>query len=169
MPSEREHRIGSGHDRHRLEAGLSLTLGGVKIDAPVGFVAHSDGDILLHALVDALLGAIAQGDIGTHFPDTDCANAGLSSTVFLEHALARVSEAGWELVNLDATIFAEQVKIAPHRAAIRERLCGLTGLALERISLKAKTGEGVGPIGRGEAMDAHVIVLLRQRLPLECP
>ncbi len=158
----RAYRIGSGHDRHRLMPGHTLILGGVTIEAPVGFEAHSDGDILVHALVDALLGAIAQGDIGTHFPDSDPANSGLSSTIFLEDALRRVSQAGWSPVNLDATIFSQEIKIAPHREKIRQNLSRLTGLAIDRISLKAKTAEGLGAIGRGEAMDAQVVVLLQK-------
>lgn len=155
-----DYRIGQGWDRHRLAAGRRLVLGGVEIAAPVGFVAHSDGDVLLHALCDALLGACALGDIGAHFPDTDPAWKGMDSRRFVAEVLAQVNAAGWSLVNLDGTIVAETVRIAPHREAIRESLAGLVGLPKDRVSLKAKTAEGTDAVGRGEAMDAQVVVLV---------
>lgn len=158
-------RVGLGTDRHRLEAGRRMVLGGVDIAAEVGCVAHSDGDVLLHALTDALLGALALGDIGELFPDDDPRWAGADSRVFIGEVLALVRGAGWNVANLDCTLHVQRVKIAPHRMAIRRSVAALMELPLDRVSLKAKTGEKVGPVGRGEAIDAFAVVLLAPAAP----
>ncbi len=153
-------RVGLGHDTHRLEAGGPLILGGVEIPHSHHAVGHSDADVLLHAVTDALLGAVALGDIGGLFPDTDPANRNRDSAEMLVLAYQRVQAAGWRLVNLDTIVFAQQPKLAGYRAAIRARLAELLETEAGRISLKAKTGELVGPVGRQEAIEAQAIVLL---------
>ncbi|MFN0052795.1 MAG: 2-C-methyl-D-erythritol 2,4-cyclodiphosphate synthase [Planctomycetales bacterium] len=157
------YRIGLGHDTHRLVPNRALILGGVRIDFDRGLLGHSDADILLHAITDALLGAAGLGDIGDAFPDTDPAYAGIDSALLLKQALERVTAAGWRLVNLDCTIFAQRPKLATHKPAIRQRLAELLSLPVEAINVKAKTGELVGPIGREEAMSADAVVLLARR------
>ena len=159
-------RVGLGHDTHRLAADRALILGGVKIEFDRGLLGHSDADILLHAITDALLGAAGLGDIGDAFPDTDPAYAGIDSSLLLAETLKRVSAQGWRIVNLDCTIFAQRPKLAPHKPAIRKRLAELLGLPAESINVKAKTGEHVGPIGREEAMSADAIVLLASQTPV---
>lgn len=154
------YRVGLGHDTHRLAANRALILGGVRIEHERGLLGHSDADILLHAVTDALLGAAGMGDIGDAFPDTDPAYAGIDSAVLLAGALARVRAAGWQPVNLDCTIFAQRPKLATHKPAIRQRLAELLGLPVDSVNVKAKTGEHVGPIGREEAMSADAVVLL---------
>ncbi len=156
-------RVGSGHDSHRLAAGGPLRLGGVDIPHDKHAVGHSDADVLLHAATDAILGAIAGGDIGTLFPDNAEENRDRDSADFLREAVARANAARFQIVNMDSTIFAQQPKIGPHRDAIIARLAELLGIATDRISVKAKTGEGVGPIGREEAIAAEVVVLLGER------
>lgn len=155
-------RIGLGHDTHRLVAGRELWLGGVRIEFEKGLLGHSDADILLHALTDAVLGAASLGDIGDAFPDTDPAYAGIDSSLLLARSLARVRELGWTLVNVDCTIFAQRPKLVPFKLQIRQRLAELVELPLDCVNMKAKTGEHVGPIGREEAMSADAIVLLRR-------
>lgn len=155
-------RVGSGHDTHRLVKDRPLILGGVKIEFDRGLSGHSDADILLHALTDALLGAAGLGDIGDAFPDTDPAYAGIDSAILLARALDRVRAAGWRPINLDCTIFAQRPKLAPYKPAIRQRLAELVGLPVEAVNVKAKTGELVGPIGREEAMSADAIVLIER-------
>ena len=139
-----------------------MILGGVTIEFDRGLFGHSDADILLHAVTDALLGAAGLGDIGDAFPDTDPAYAGIDSAILLTRALERVRAAGWRPVNLDCTIFAQRPKLAPYKAAIRQRLAELVGLPVEAVNVKAKTGELVGPIGREEAMSADAIVLIER-------
>jgi len=156
------YRVGLGHDTHRLVPERALVLGGVEIAHERGLLGHSDADILLHAVTDALLGAAGLGDIGDAFPDTDPAYAGIDSAILLQEALERVGQAGWQPVNLDCTVFAQRPKLAPHKPAIRQRLAELVGLPVEAVNVKAKTGELVGPIGREEAMSADAIVLLRR-------
>src|ERR1700731_2927534 len=134
-------RVGIGHDTHRVAEGRPLILGGVRIDHPRGLLGHSDADILLHALTDALLGAAGLGDIGDAFPDTDPAYAGIDSAILLTRALERVRAAGWRPVNLDCTIFAQRPKLAPYKPVIRQRLAELVGLPIEAVNVKAKTGE----------------------------
>lgn len=158
-------RIGLGHDVHRLAPNRSLILGGVRIEFDRGLLGHSDADILLHAVTDALLGAAGLGDIGDAFPDTDPAYAGIDSAVLLEKTLERVQGAGWRPVNLDCTIFAQRPKLAAHKPAIRQRLAELVGLPVEAVNVKAKTGESVGPIGREEAMAADAVVLVERVAP----
>src|SRR5579872_3359740 len=153
-------RVGIGHDTHRLAEGRPLILGGVRVEHGRGLVGHSDADVVLHALTDALLGAAGLGDIGDAFPDTDPAYAGIDSAILLTQALERVRAAGWRPINLDCTIFAQRPKLAPYKAAIRQRLAELVGLPVEAVNVKAKTGELVGPIGREEAMSADAIVLI---------
>lgn len=153
-------RVGMGHDTHRLEVGRRLVLGGVPIEFDRGLVGHSDADVLLHAVIDALLGATGLGDIGDSFPNTDPAFAGIDSTKLLERSLSIVRERGWRLVNLDCTVHAQQPKLVPYKPQIRRRLAELLSVDEEAINVKAKTGEHVGPVGRGEAMSADAVVLL---------
>ncbi|MFM8579098.1 MAG: 2-C-methyl-D-erythritol 2,4-cyclodiphosphate synthase [Planctomycetaceae bacterium] len=152
--------MGLGHDTHLLVEGGPLRLGGVDIPHDRRASGHSDADTLLHAITDALLGAVALGDIGEMFPDTDPANRGRDSGQMLRAAAARLAEAGWGVLNLDCVIFAQRPKILPFRDRIRERIAGLLGLDVGRIGLKAKTGEHVGPIGREEAIAAECVVLV---------
>ncbi|MGQ0637549.1 MAG: 2-C-methyl-D-erythritol 2,4-cyclodiphosphate synthase [Planctomycetaceae bacterium] len=159
--TEYSYRVGLGHDTHRLAPDRALVLGGVRIEFERGLLGHSDADILLHAVTDALLGAAALGDIGDAFPDTDARYAGIDSAILLAAALDRVRLAGWEPVNLDCTIFAQRPKLGPHKVAIRQRLADLLNVPVAAVNVKAKTGEQVGPIGREEAMSADAVVLLR--------
>lgn len=155
-----EYRVGLGQDCHRLAADRPLIVGGVRIDHDRGLVGHSDADLLLHAITDALLGAAGLGDIGDMFPDTDPKYRGADSSELLRTALGAVSERGWRVVNLDCTVAAERPKLSPHKAAIRGRIAELIGVAADAVNVKAKTGEKVGPVGREEAMTAEAIVLL---------
>jgi len=161
--SQAEFRVGLGHDRHRLVAGRPLLLGGVAIEFELGLDGHSDADVLLHAVTDAILGAAGLGDIGDWFPNTDPQWLGADSTVFLQAAVKAVSERGWKIVNLDCTIHAERPKLGPHKRRIAASLASLLGIAEDRVNVKAKTGEKVGPIGRQEAMDADAAVLLTRQ------
>jgi 2-C-methyl-D-erythritol 2,4-cyclodiphosphate synthase len=153
-------RVGSGHDTHRLVAGRPLVLGGVKIDHPRGLAGHSDADVVLHAVTDALLGAAALGDIGDLFPDTDPAYRDADSATFVRGALSKLAELSWSVVNVDVTVFAQVPKLGPVKAAIRSNLAGLLGIDMDAVSVKAKTGEQVGHIGRGEAIGCHAVVLI---------
>ena len=155
-------RIGLGHDSHRLGPGSSLVLGGVAIPHDRQALGHSDADVLLHAITDALLGAAALGDIGELFPDTDPANRGRDSAEMLRASLERVVAAGWRIVNLDCVIFAQRPRILPHRTAIRERIAEVLSIDVGQIWLKAKTGEGVGPIGEEQAIAAECVVLIQK-------
>jgi 2-C-methyl-D-erythritol 2,4-cyclodiphosphate synthase len=161
------YRTGLGFDLHRLASGLPLYLGGLEIPAPVGAEAHSDGDVLLHALCDALFGAIGQGDIGEHFPDTDPQWKGQSSDVFLVRAAELVREAGYRLVNVDATVFLQEVKLSPYKLQIAAKLRQLFEpfwpLAEDAVNVKAKTMELCDAVGRGEAVAAQVAVLLERK------
>ena len=153
-------RVGIGYDIHRLAPGRSLRLGGVDVPSPLGSVGHSDGDVLIHAICDALLGAAGLGDIGDHFPDDDPATRGIDSTRLLRATLDKVHRAGFAVANIDANVIAQQPRLAPHKPAIRERLAGLLGIELARVSVKARTNEGLDAIGRGDAIAAQAIVLL---------
>ncbi|WP_372720487.1 2-C-methyl-D-erythritol 2,4-cyclodiphosphate synthase [Immundisolibacter sp.] len=153
-------RIGHGYDLHALAPGRRLVLGGVEIPHSHGPLAHSDGDVLLHALADALLGAAALGDIGEHFPDTDPAFAGADSRVLLQRVVALVRAAGYAVANVDATVLAQQPKLAPHRDAMRANIAADLGIASDAVSVKATTTEQLGPVGRGEAIAAHAVCLL---------
>ena len=151
---------GLGWDVHRIAAGRPLILGGVVIPAEFGLDGHSDADILLHAVTDALLGAAALGDIGEHFPDTDARWKGASSAQFLEHAVLLVERAGFALVNVDSTVILERPRLKDYRLAIRESLARTLGLALDRVSVKFKTAERVGPVGEGLSAEAQAIVTI---------
>jgi 2-C-methyl-D-erythritol 2,4-cyclodiphosphate synthase len=153
-------RIGYGFDVHRLVAKRRLVLGGVTIPHEKGLDGHSDADVLLHAICDALLGAAGLGDIGEHFPDTDPAYHGIDSLRLLEASQKKVQAAGFRLVNLDATVLAQAPKIGPYKAAMRKKIAPLLDVPQERINIKATTTEGVGPYGRKEAIGAMCVVLL---------
>ncbi len=155
-------RVGIGHDTHRMVEGRPLVLGGVRIPFERGPVGHSDADVVLHALADALLGAAALGDIGELFPDTDPRYKGLDSAVIARDAHERVRQAGWRPVNLDVVIHAQAPKLAAHKQAIRDRIAELFELDRSAVSVKAKTGEEVGPIGRGEAISCVAVALLEE-------
>lgn len=158
-------RVGSGHDTHRLVADRPLILGGVPIEFDRGLFGHSDADVLLHAVTDALLGAAGLGDIGDAFPDTDPAYAGVDSAILLTQTLERVQQQGWVPVNLDCTVFAQRPKLGPYKQTIRQRLAELLRLPVSAVNVKAKTGEHVGPIGREEAISADAVVLLAAAPP----
>ncbi len=153
-------RIGSGHDTHRLVDGRPLVLGGVRVAYPRGLAGHSDADVVLHAVTDAVLGSIAAGDIGDLFPDTDPANRDADSRRFLAAALDKLAAAGYRVGNVDVTIFAQEPKLGPVKQAIRESLAGLLGVPADRVAVKAKTGEHVGHIGRGEAVGCQATILV---------
>jgi 2-C-methyl-D-erythritol 2,4-cyclodiphosphate synthase len=155
-----EHRTGIGWDVHRLAPGRPLILGGVSVPSELGLDGHSDADVLSHAITDALLGAAALGDIGMHFPDSDPRWAGADSLLFLRHALSLASEHGYRLVNVDATVILERPKLKDYRTAIRERLAATLGLDLDRVSVKFKTAEGLGPVGEARAAEAQAVVTL---------
>jgi 2-C-methyl-D-erythritol 2,4-cyclodiphosphate synthase len=158
-------RIGLGHDTHRLTAGGPLRLGGVEVPHDAHLSGHSDADVLLHAITDALLGAIAAGDIGELFPDGASENRGRDSAEMLEVAYQRVRQAGYHVVNLDCIVFAQRPKLSGFKQPIRERIAGLLAISGDCVSVKAKTGEQVGPIGRQEAISAECIVLLDSNAP----
>jgi 2-C-methyl-D-erythritol 2,4-cyclodiphosphate synthase len=147
-------RVGLGYDVHRKVAGRPLVLGGVEIPSDFGLEGHSDADVLIHALADALLGAMGERDIGHHFPNTDPALAGMSSLRILEKIRALLAEGGWRVVNIDATLVAESPKIGPHLTAMKTALAAALGMEPEQIGLKATTNEGLGFIGRDEGMAA---------------
>lgn len=153
-------RIGHGFDVHRFGPGSEVILGGVAIPYGQGLVAHSDGDVLVHALCDALLGAIGQGDIGHHFPDTDPALARVDSRLLLRKVAAQVRAEGWALANMDATLVAEAPRMAPHIAAMRANLAQDLLVAESQVNVKATTTEKLGFTGRGEGIAAHAVVLL---------
>lgn len=153
-------RIGEGWDVHRLVPDRRLMLGGVHIPHTHGLLGHSDADALLHAITDALLGAAGLGDIGTHFPDTDAQYQGADSALLLARAMASVRAAGFELVNLDATVIAQAPKLAPHKAAMCERIAAVLGVAVGQVNVKAKTAEKLGPVGEGLSIEARAVALL---------
>jgi 2-C-methyl-D-erythritol 2,4-cyclodiphosphate synthase len=153
-------RVGIGHDTHRLEPGRPLILGGVRVEHSRGLAGHSDADVVLHALTDALLGAAGLGDIGDAFPDTDPQWQGADSRIFLAASLDRLNRASWRPVNVDVIVFAQEPKLGPVKGDIRRSLAALLGLAEDRVNVKAKTGERVGHIGRAEAIGCQVVVLI---------
>lgn len=153
-------RIGEGWDVHALVEGRKLILGGIEIPYEKGLLGHSDADALLHAITDALLGAAGLGDIGRHFPDTDPKFKGADSGVLLAEAAARVRAQGWQIGNVDSTIVAQAPKMAPHIAAMRERIAAVLGLAPDQVNVKAKTAEKLGPVGQGLSIEARAVVLL---------
>ena len=153
-------RVGNGYDVHQLAAGLPLVLGGVKIPHSKGCVAHSDGDVLIHALCDALLGALALGDIGQHFPDTADEYAGIDSKILLTRVAAMIRSAGWDIVNVDNTLLAQKPKIAPFVPQMRQTLAEVLGLPVESVSVKATTTERLGFVGREEGIAAYAVALI---------
>lgn len=160
MSPQDQFRVGQGYDVHRLVEGRPLVLGGVEIPSPVGLDGHSDADALVHAVVDALLGALALGDIGQHFPPSDDAYAGMDSMVFLRRAVELVRERGASVMNVDTTVIAQEPKIGPHAPAMRQRLAAELGINADRVSVKATTPERMGALGRQEGIAAQAIVLV---------
>ena len=157
-----EFRVGNGYDVHQLAPGLPLVLGGVKVPHTKGCVAHSDGDVLIHALCDALLGALALGDIGQHFPDTSDEYAGIDSKLLLARVVEMVRERGWEIVNVDNTLLAQKPKIAPYVPQMRQTLAEVMGIPVDRVAVKATTTERLGFVGREEGVAAYATCLLQK-------
>ena len=157
-----ELRVGIGFDAHSLEGGIPLVLGGVSFDYPRGLAGHSDGDVIAHALIDAILGAANLGDIGSLFPSSDEQYRGASSLDLLWEAYREVREAGWELVNADCVLVAEEPRIGAVRDEMCERLAGALGIEAARVSVRATTTDGLGFSGRGEGLAAHAVALLRR-------
>ena len=155
-------RVGIGEDLHRVDDGRTLVLGGVIIEEGPGLAGHSDADVLLHAITDAVLGAAALGDIGHYFPPNDPRYAHADSADFLRKALELAREAGWSLVNIDSVVKTERPKLAPYMQHIRERIAEIAAIEVETVSVKAKTAEGLDAVGRGEAMAATAVVLLKR-------
>lgn len=155
-------RIGHGYDAHRFQTGTRLVLGGVEIDHPNGMAAHSDGDVVLHALCDALLGAIAAGDIGQHFPDSDPAYAGVSSRLLLRTVFDKVSAAGYRIVNVDITIIAQAPRLAGHLPSMRQCIADDLRAQIGQVNVKATTTEGMGFAGREEGIEVHAVALIRE-------
>ncbi len=153
-------RIGQGYDVHALAEGLPMWLCGVRIEGPSGFVAHSDGDVAIHALCDALLGALALGDIGKHFPDSSSEFAGIDSKILLSRVRDMVSERGWSVANIDITIALQRPKIGQYVPAMRSTLASVLGIDTERVSVKATTTERLGFVGRGEGCEVWAVALL---------
>ena len=156
-------RIGEGWDVHALVPGRPLIIGGVTIPHTVGLLGHSDADVLLHAITDALLGAAALGDIGRHFPDTDPRFKGSDSLVLLTEVARRVREAGFEIGNIDTTVVAQAPKLGPHIPAMCERIAQALGLPADAVNVKAKTAEKLGPVGQGLSIEARAVALLVRR------
>lgn len=157
-----EIRTGLGWDVHRLAAGRPLILGGVTVESDLGLEGHSDADVLAHAITDAILGAAALGDIGMHFPDSDPRWKGCDSLVFLRHARLLAEARGYRIVNVDSTVILERPKLKDYRAAIRQRLAETLSLDLDRVSVKFKTAEKVGPVGEGRSAESQAIVTLQK-------
>lgn len=153
-------RVGIGEDLHRVDPARTLVLGGVVIEGAAGLAGHSDADVLLHAISDAVLGAAGKGDLGAHFPSSEERWAGADSSLFLAEALQMARAGGWALANVDATVRAERPRLAPHLGAIRETVARLAGVDVTQVNVKAKSGEGLDAVGRGEAIGATAVVLL---------
>jgi 2-C-methyl-D-erythritol 2,4-cyclodiphosphate synthase len=153
-------RVGIGHDTHQLHEGRALILGGQRIAHPRGLVGHSDGDVVCHAVADALLGAAGLGDIGEHYPDTDPRWSGLDSTRLLAEVVERLGQAGWRVINCDLVLHAQEPRLGPHKPAIRANLARLLGVGEPAVNVKAKTGENLGPVGRCEAIVCEAVVLI---------
>jgi 2-C-methyl-D-erythritol 2,4-cyclodiphosphate synthase len=156
-------RIGQGWDVHRIAGGRKLILGGVEVPSDFGLEGHSDADVLSHAITDAILGAIALGDIGMHFPDTDPRWKGADSLVFLKHVCGLAADAGYQIVNVDSTVILERPKLKEFRFAIRESLAKAMELSVDRVSVKFKTAEKLGPVGEGRSAESQAVVLLAER------
>ena len=155
-------RIGNGYDVHALVEGLPLWLGGIQIESPFGCIAHSDGDVAIHALCDALLGALALGDIGKHFPDTSDEFAGIDSKILLARVMDLICEEGWSVVNVDITIAMQRPKLAPYILEMRECLASIMDISLDCVSVKATTTEKLGFVGRGEGCEVYAVALLKK-------
>jgi 2-C-methyl-D-erythritol 2,4-cyclodiphosphate synthase len=155
-------RVGEGWDVHQLVAGRKLILGGVEVPHSTGLLGHSDADVLLHAITDALLGAAGLGDIGRHFPDTDPQFRGADSAMLLAEAARRVRAAGWRIGNIDSTVIAQAPKLAPHIPAMCACIAAALEIAVEQVNVKAKTAEKLGPVGEGRAMEARAVALLHR-------
>ena len=155
-------RIGNGYDVHALAEGLPLWLGGVQVDSPVGCIAHSAGDVAIHALCDALLGALALGDIGKHFPDTSDEFAGIDSKILLERVMGLISSEGWAVGNVDITIAMQKPKLAPYIVPMRECLATIMGIPASAVSVKATTTEKLGFVGRCEGCEVYAVALLQK-------
>jgi 2-C-methyl-D-erythritol 2,4-cyclodiphosphate synthase len=155
-------RVGEGWDTHALVEGRPLILGGVQIPFEKGLLGHSDADVLLHAITDALLGAAGLGDIGQHFPDTDATYKGANSVVLLKKAYDHVKQLGWQLGNVDCTIVAQAPKLSPHRSDIRSSIAKALGVTESQVNVKAKTAEKMGPVGEGLSMEARAVVLIHK-------
>jgi 2-C-methyl-D-erythritol 2,4-cyclodiphosphate synthase len=153
-------RIGHGYDVHQLVEGRELIMGGVDIPWKKGLLGHSDADVLLHAISDAILGAMGEGDIGRHFPDTDAAYKGADSLKLLERVMQIADGKGWKLGNLDATIIAQMPKMAPHISTMRQNIAAVLNAHIDQVNVKATTEEGLGFSGRGEGISAHAVVLM---------
>ncbi|GAC1543350.1 MAG: 2-C-methyl-D-erythritol 2,4-cyclodiphosphate synthase [Ramlibacter sp.] len=153
-------RIGEGWDVHALVPGRALVIGGVAIPYDRGLLGHSDADVLLHAITDALLGAAGLGDIGRHFPDNDPKFQGADSVLLLEEAARRVGQSGWAIANIDSTVVAQAPRLAPHIDAMRARISEALGLQAAQVNVKAKTAEKLGPVGQGHSIEARAVVLL---------
>ena len=153
-------RVGIGHDTHRLVEGRPLILGGVRLEHDKGLLGHSDADVVLHAVADALLGAAAMGDIGEHYPDTDPRWKGVDSGRLLAEVVTRVGAGGWRTVNLDVVVHAQEPRLGPYKPAIKANLARALGVGPGAVNVKAKTGEHVGPVGRAEAIACEAVVLL---------
>ena len=162
-------RVGIGHDTHQLVEGLPLILGGFRVEHARGLAGHSDADVVLHALTDALLGAAGLGDIGDAYPDTDPAWRGADSALFLRETLGRLNHAGWRVVNVDVILFAQEPKLGPVKGRIGDNLARLLGVAREAVNVKAKTGEKVGHIGRAEAIACQVVALIERMSAVKGP
>lgn len=156
-------RVGIGYDVHRLVAGRKLILGGVEISHQLGLLGHSDADVLTHAIIDAILGAAALGDIGTHFPDTDARYEGMDSLVLLRDIVAKVRQLGYEIGNVDSTVIAQRPKLAPHIPQMRATLSETLGIAVAQLSIKATTAEGVGIVGEEKAIVAQAVACLSKK------
>lgn len=156
-------RIGNGYDVHALAEGLPLWLGGVRIDSPIGCIAHSDGDVAIHALCDALLGALALGDIGKHFPDTSDEFKGIDSKILLRRVMDLIEADGWSVVNVDVTIAMQRPKLAPYIVAMREFMASIMGCSAGQVSVKATTTEKLGFVGRSEGCEVYAVALLEKK------
>ena len=155
-------RIGNGYDVHALAEGLPLWLGGVQVESPIGCIAHSDGDVAIHALCDALLGALALGDIGKHFPDTSDEFAGIDSKILLARVMDLVRSMGWDVGNVDITIAMQKPKLAPYILPMRECLAGVMNVPVDAVSVKATTTEKLGFVGRSEGCEVYAVALLHK-------
>lgn len=156
-------RIGNGYDVHALAEGLPLWLGGVQVESPIGCIAHSDGDVAIHALCDALLGALALGDIGKHFPDTSDEFAGIDSKILLRRVMDLIEAQGWSVINVDITIAMQRPKLAPYIVPMRECLAGIMNTDIDRVSVKATTTEKLGFVGRSEGCEVYAVALIERK------